>query len=503
MARLRDNVLAGYVGNAWVALMGLAFVPIYLRELGPAAYGVVGFMLSLQALSLLLDLGANVHVSREMAHRSVEANPGPTLGRLLRSFEVLAWSVALALGLLLALASGPIASGWLQAGDLDDAELVVALWLCAGVVAAGWPGSLYAAALVGLEQQPRLNAALVLFSTLRYAGALPLLWFTPAGLWAFLAWQAVASLGQTLATAWLAWRSLPTGARPARANPIEILKGMRFALGAFAAISLGLVFSQLDKLVISRLLPLSELGVYAVAAAISAGLGRLVMPVFSASYPRFGKLRAVVDEASRVRLFRMATQLVAVLTGSATAVLVGFGEDILRLWTGDAALAASLHRPLAWLVVGAHANALLAVPFALQLAAGDTRPALGVNLALVLLSLPAFVIATRWHGLEGAAAIWCLANLGALPAMALLMRQHLPKGEVLLWVRRGVLAPALGALTPVLPVLGMAVAWPNLPVAAQLGAAGVASFAGAIILAPDLRNWTLSSLRQRSARWRA
>lgn len=498
MARLRDNVLAGYVGNVWIALMGLAFVPIYVRELGPAAYGVVGFMLSLQALSLLLDLGANVHVSREMSLRSVQTSPGPALGRLLRSFEALAWGIALALGFVLFLASGPIARGWLQPDAITEAELVPALWLCAAVVSAGWPGSLYAAALVGLEQQPRLNVIVVVFSTLRFAGVLPLLWFADVGLWGFLAWHAITSFAQTVATGLLAWRSLPPDARQATPQLSEIRSGLRFALGAFTAISLGLLFSQLDKLAISRLLPLSELGVYAVAAAISAGMGRLVMPVFSASYPRFGKLIAREDEKQRIELFRIAAQMVAVLTGSATAVLLGFGQDILHLWTGDAALAERLHHPLAWLVGGAFANALIAVPFALQLAAGDTRPAVAVNLALVLLSPPAFIAATSAHGLEGAAAVWCVANIAAMPATAWLMRRHLPQGEMMIWLRRSVIAPSLGAFTPMLLLLASREALTGISVAAKVPLAVLASLACAALFAPELRRWILASYARRS-----
>lgn len=501
MARLRDNVIAGYVGHAWVALMGLAFVPAYLHALGPDAYGIVGFMLSLQALSLLLDLGANVHVSREIAQRSTLANPGPGLGRLLRSFESLAWSIALVLGLGLAFASAPLADGWLQPGAIPRADLVQALVLCAAVVAASWPGSLYSAALVGMEQQPRLNALVVVFSTLRYAGVLPLLWFTDTGLSGFLLWQAAAALAQTLATAWLAWLSLPPGARPASPHWDEIGGGLRFAMGAFAALSLGLVFSQLDKLVVSRMLPLADLGVYAVAAAIGAGLGRLVMPVFSATYPRFGRLLAAGDEAACTELFRLAGQLVAVLTGAAAAVACVFGQYLLHLWTGDAALAERLHVPLALLMLGAHANALLSVPFALQLATGVTRPALVLNLVLVIASLPAFVIATRSQGLAGTAAVWALANLAALPTMAWLMRRHLPRGETVRWMWRGVLMPGLGSAIPMWLVLAFGQLWPGLPMFPVLLVACSASFVCAVMFAPDLRAWVIASLLSRSVPW--
>ena len=52
---LKKNVIANYLGQAWAALMGLVFVPVYIRYLGVEAWGLVGFMSMLQGWFTLLD----------------------------------------------------------------------------------------------------------------------------------------------------------------------------------------------------------------------------------------------------------------------------------------------------------------------------------------------------------------------------------------------------------------------------------------------------------------
>jgi len=52
---VKKNIIANYLGNAWAALMGFAFVPIYIKYLGPEAYGLVGLFVVLQGMIAILD----------------------------------------------------------------------------------------------------------------------------------------------------------------------------------------------------------------------------------------------------------------------------------------------------------------------------------------------------------------------------------------------------------------------------------------------------------------
>ena len=64
---IRRNVIANYLGQGWAAVMGLAFVPIYVSYLGMEAYGLVGLFALLQGWLALLDMGMTPTLGREMA----------------------------------------------------------------------------------------------------------------------------------------------------------------------------------------------------------------------------------------------------------------------------------------------------------------------------------------------------------------------------------------------------------------------------------------------------
>ena len=67
---VRRNAIANFVGQGWTALIGLAFIPIYIRLLGIEAYGLVGVFAVLQSWLAILDLGLTPTLSREMAKPS-------------------------------------------------------------------------------------------------------------------------------------------------------------------------------------------------------------------------------------------------------------------------------------------------------------------------------------------------------------------------------------------------------------------------------------------------
>lgn len=62
---LRIGVISGYASQVYVLILGMAFVPIYIRLIGAEAYGLVGFFTMLQAWFGLLDLGLSATASRE------------------------------------------------------------------------------------------------------------------------------------------------------------------------------------------------------------------------------------------------------------------------------------------------------------------------------------------------------------------------------------------------------------------------------------------------------
>ncbi|GGJ99581.1 lipopolysaccharide biosynthesis protein [Luteimonas terricola] len=460
MAALRINILANYAGHMWIAAIGLVFLPLYTRILGMEAFGLVGLMLSLQAVMQLFDFGIGGTVNRELSRRVYDAAQADNSRDLLRTAETTIWLLAALAALLVWIGSGPMAEHWLHLQTLGRDQAGTAIAIMGVAIALLWPSTFYANCLSGLERQPALNLINAAFATLRYAGVVPVLIWAASTIEAFLWWHAIVGLVQSLVMAVAVWRALPSGKRNARWSALELLRNRSFAGGLFAIGVLSVVITQIDRLALASLRPLEEVGYYTLALSVAAGLGRMVQPMFNALYPRFSRLVSRHDEKTLRELYHLSSQYLAVVIASMTSILIIFSWDILVLWTGDAMVADRVALPMAILVTGTALNGLMNIPYALQLANGWTRLALGLNAVSLVLIIPLCFWAVPRHGMVGASVLWLVPNLISVAMGVPLMHRRLLRGQAVPWLLRDNLPPllaglgvalALRALFPVLP----------------------------------------------------
>ena len=63
---LKKNIIANYLGQGWRVLLGLVFIPLYIKHLGVEAYGLIGVFAILQAWLGLLDMGLKSALGRKI-----------------------------------------------------------------------------------------------------------------------------------------------------------------------------------------------------------------------------------------------------------------------------------------------------------------------------------------------------------------------------------------------------------------------------------------------------
>ena len=73
MTILQKNIAANIAGSIWQALMGLIFIPFYIKFMGIESWGLIGFFYTLLIMFTLLDLGLSNTLNRELARLSVLA----------------------------------------------------------------------------------------------------------------------------------------------------------------------------------------------------------------------------------------------------------------------------------------------------------------------------------------------------------------------------------------------------------------------------------------------
>lgn len=424
---LKRNVIANYLGQAWVALMGLAFVPLYIRYLGMESYGLIGLFAVMQAWLGLLDMGMTPTLGREMARFTAGAHTPQSIRNLLRSLELVALGLATATGTAVWVASGWLARDWLKAQQLPTEVVRDAIAVMAVVIALRLVEGIYRSALFGLQRHVAYNAMNASLATLRSVGAVFVLVSLSPTIEAFFVWQVMASLLTVLLLGATVHRFLPPSPAPAVFSRDAVQEVWRFAGGMATITLLSLLLTQVDKLLLSRLLPLEAFGHYTLAATAAGALYLVITPITTALFPRLVELLSQDDRHGLSIAYHRGAQLVTVLTAPVALLLAFFADGVLFAWSGDADLARTCGPILAVLSIGTFLNGLMYVPYQLQLAHGWTSLAIKINVMAVSLLVPAILWVVPRHGALGAAWIWIVLNAGyVLVGISLMHRRLIP-----------------------------------------------------------------------------
>jgi O-antigen/teichoic acid export membrane protein len=304
-----------------------------------------------------------------------------------------------------------IAYRWLNPERLSQPLLVEALVFISVVVGLRLPLALYMGGLNGLQRQYLANLLLATFETVQNAGALAVLWLIEPTVKAFFLWQALATVFQVLAFKIALSRSIASDRKGVYCRDI-VNQVWRFAAGMSGTSALGLVITQMDKVLLSKLLTLTEFGYYTLAVAVASVINRLIKPVATAYYPRFTELISLDDRPGLARAYHQGCQLMAVSVLPLALVMAFFSEDLLRLWISDPVVVSHVYLLVSLLVVGNALNSLLTLPYMMQLAYGWTTLGFYLHVIDMFLLVPAFYFSIVNWGTVGAAATWVAFNCG-------------------------------------------------------------------------------------------
>lgn len=445
MNTVKKNVIANYLGQGWNALMGLAFVPLYIKYLGVESYGLIGIFALLQAWLSLLDMGMTPTLSREMARLTGGAHEAQSIRDLLRSIEIIGFVIAIVIALGIWAASGWLASDWLRAEKMPVGVVTQVFTIMGVVTALRFVENIYRSSIVGLQRQVLLNIVLSVMATLRGLGAVGILIWVSPNIEAFFVWQGILSIITVGLFAAVLYHTLPVADHVARFS-LTALKGIRqFAVGMMTITFLALLLTQVDKILLSRLLTLEAFGYYAFAGTVANALYMLPVPVTAAFYPRFTELVTRADVAALITAYHKAAQMVTVLMGTAAIVLIVFGDVVMMLWVANPALARQVAPLVAVLALGTLLNGLMWIPYQMQLAYGWTSLTVKINTVGVAILVPAILLVVPIYGAVGAAWMWVALNAGYCLIGAQFMYRRILTTEKWTWYRTDVIIPLTAA----------------------------------------------------------
>ena len=438
---VKKNIVANILGGAWLALTSIIFIPIYIKLLGVAAWGLIGIFSTLQIVLSLLDMGLSNTLNREMARLSEVHGSGQAMRNLLRSLEIVYWWLALFVGLTLVFLAPLIAKYWINTDSLPITIVTGSLSLMSVIIALQLPIGLYSGGLMGLQKQVVLNVINILISTIRSLGTVLVLWLVSPTIYAFFLWQILMSITNLVLVIFYSWKYLPTSEHKASFNKDIIKSIWRFAAGISGISVLGIMLTQVDKIILSKLISLNDFGYYILASTVAGGIGRIGAPIFNGIYPKFTQLVASGNESELIRIYHKTCELVSVFVLPVAIIIALFSYDLLLLWTHNPLIAERSHLAVSILICGTALNCLMNAPYALQLAHGWVRLALLKNTISIIIFVPLIIYLTLKYGTTGAAFSWLILNIADFVFEINMMHTKLLRNEKWRWYLRDVSIP--------------------------------------------------------------
>jgi O-antigen/teichoic acid export membrane protein len=440
VTKLRNNIAINIGSQIWVAVVSIAFIPYYIKILGIEAFGLIGFFISLQVLLTLFDAGISSALTRELAI-SADADRSRTLVRFM---ELAYWPIGIVLSLILFFSRELISETWLNAATLDSEQLRSALGYMALAIVFQWPCTLYSSGLKGLERQIELGVLNALFATLRGACIVPILIYYSDTITVFFAWQATIWFIQSMTMALLLWIRLPEGNIRNFSFLGSLTSIKKYAIGVSGITVTAVLLTQMDKIILSRIIQLDEFGYYALASTVIGAFSIIVQPFFSVFFSRYTILSTGNDLVALSSMYHKSNQYLAVLVASAGAILVFYSYDIILIWTGSPAIANGSGFLLSLLAFGAMINGFITLPYAVQLASGITSITLKQNMVSLAISTPLIIYLATHYGAAGAAFVAILLNIGFFFISIPVMHRHILHDELSAWYKMDIF-PALVA----------------------------------------------------------
>jgi O-antigen/teichoic acid export membrane protein len=504
MFRIGANVTANYVGILIAGAITFLAIPLYYRFLGAEAYGIVGLYLVLESLLLPLDMSLAGTMNRELSRISVLGDPNESLRGFVRSLEYPVIIVGLFFGLLIILASSFIADHWLKVQKISPETVAFALVLMGALIAIRCPFLLYSSSLIGLQRQVLFNVLLVGNVTLRTGGSFLILWKVSATIEAFFLWQIAASCFETLLARYALYKSLPlTEEIESRQSWRNLLRLRRFSAGMGGIGVTALILTQMDKIVLSKILSLDLFGNYMLIWAIAGIVLKCSAPLYTSFFPQLARFTYADDQSRLITFYHLCCQIMAVIVVPVSITLVLYSQSILGLASGNRVISDSSVLAMTLLVAGNLCNGLYVIPYAFQLANGWTSLNLMINSVAIVVLFPLLWLFTTHFGIVGAAIIWLLMNASYLLFGIPLMHRKLLPTEKIVYYTQDLARPALsGILTALLLffLIPKQQNWAVLSASALfiLSASGIAS----LLAAARVRSLAFDLFRHRNDIWK-
>lgn len=405
--KLIKNTIYNLAGLGLPLLVAVFCIPILIRELGDARFGLLTLIWAVVSYFGLFDLGLGRALTQSLAITFAEDKNERVAPLITTTVVLMAFLGCGAAFLVVALA--PFGIRFIQ--DIPNKQEAVsamnamALAMPAIVLTSGFRGVLEARHAFGIVNMIRLPMGIFTFG-----GPLAVVIYGSSRL-DDIAY--VLAMGRWIACfihLWFAWKQLPNNARNFKFRRSLLMPLL--TSGGWLTISniVSPLMSYADRFIVGGLVSAAAVAYYTTPQEIVTKLSIIPGALTAVLFPTFSAQIARKKEESLI-IFWTALRWLAVITLPLTLVIALFSEELLRVWIG-VDFSAESFRILQILSFGVFVSCLAQIPFTFLQSAGHAR-----RTALIhTVEFPIFILMLFWlttvYGAMGAAVAWTLRVSG-------------------------------------------------------------------------------------------
>ena len=383
-------------------LVAIFTIPVLIRGLGEARFGLLTLIWAVVSYFGLFDLGLGRALTQQLA--VVFANKEhKKVGPLVATATVLMAMLGVLAGVLMA-AAASWGVGLIQEvpdrQEAINAVYAMALVMPFIVLTSGFRGIREARHAFGIVNLIRLPMGLVTF-----LGPLVVVLYAQTPRLDYIAWVLVA--GRILACAvhaYYAWRILPVD-RSALVWRKDLIKVLGVS-GGWMTVSniVGPLMGYLDRFVVGAFASAQAVAFYATPQEVISKLSIIPSALMAVLFPQFAQASSAFSKAT-IDMLERAASLITALCMPAFVLIALFSSEILTIWIG-AQFAQSSSEILTLMACGMLINSISFIPLTWLQATNRAK-----TVALIhMIELPLFCLllwlGLRELGIRGAAMAW-------------------------------------------------------------------------------------------------
>lgn len=436
MNKVTKNIIANFLGKLWGFVSIFIFVRLYIDLLGIESYAIINFYIVILGLLVFADAGLTATLTRELA-RDINLQ---TKANLVYTFERIYLYICFLLIFLVMVFSGYIANNFLKSNVYSTDTVAFYLRLIGVGVVLQLFSTLYEGGLNGLQHQVLTNKVKIIWNTTRSGLVLIPLYFMPK-LEIYFWWQILCNIILLLVFRNFLYTHLFASKL---IFSIELFKSVsRYAFGMMGIAFISAINIQLDKLVTSKYLSLTEFGYYSIASTLAQVPTIIAGPIIISVFPIFTGYVSQLNIGELCKAYHKFSFLITIIVAPVAFCIAYYSIPIITLWTGKPEIAVATNYVVKLLILGGFFLCMQLTPFYLALANGLTKINLYLGCICLIFVIPSMILGIKNYGMLGATIPWFLVNLISFIVVGLYVTNKFLVGNVFKWLIFDIFFPVI------------------------------------------------------------